>query len=144
MRFIRPYGILWLSALQISILFAPQATAATQLPASGTSAPSVPKTTAAAIPSPFATLGRPVGVAATATALLVTQAQRKTVKAIDSAGNVTIFATLPTTETSIEPYIAVSSGMGGFPPGKVYVVVRQRIWQISANGSKAKVFKKIP
>ena len=95
MRFIRPYGILWLSALLISILFAPQATAATQLPASGTSAPSVPKTTAAAIPSPFATLGRPVGVAATATALLVTQAQRKTVKAIDSAGNVTIFRVSP-------------------------------------------------
>jgi hypothetical protein len=130
----------------ITLLTASQAAAATQLPASGTSATSVPKTsmgTAAAVPSTFATLGRPVGVAATATGLLVTQAQRSTVKAIDSTGAVTLFATLPTTERSIEPYIAVSSGLGGFPPGKVYVVVRQRIWQISANGSNAKVFKKI-
>ncbi len=56
----------------------------------------------------------------------------------------TLFATLPTADRTIEPYIAVSSGFGGFPPGKVYVVVRQKIWQISASGSNAKVFKKIP
>ena len=116
MRLFRPYGILWLSALLIAILFAPQATAATQLPASGASAPSAPKTSvrmAASVPSTFATLGKPVGVAATTNGLLVTQAQRSTVKAIDSSGNVTLFATLPTTDRSIEPYIAVSSGLGG-------------------------------
>jgi hypothetical protein len=141
MRLFRPYGILWLSALLIAILFAPQATGATQLPAFQAANSN---TRPLATPSTFATLGRPVGVAATATRLLVTQAQRSTVKAIDSTGAVSLFATLPTTERSIEPYIAVSSGLGGFPPGKVYVVVRQRIWQISANGSNAKVFKKIP
>src|SRR6266508_647585 len=52
-------------------------------------------------------------------------------------------ATLPTTDKSIEPYIAVSSGLGGFPLGNVYVVVRQKIFQISPNGSNPKLFKKI-
>jgi len=135
MRIRRPLGLLCLPALLISLVMAQQAAAVTQPPTSaGESATG---------PSTFATLGKPVGVAATANALLVTQAQRNTVKAIDSSGNVTLFATLPTTGTSIEPYIAVSSGMGGFPAGKVYVVVRQKIFQISPNGSNVKLFKKI-
>src|SRR6266511_1205712 len=135
-RIRRPFGLLCLPALLVTLLMAQQAAAVTQPPTSAVER--------AIGPSTFATLGRPVGVAATATALLVTQAQRKTVKAIDSAGNVSLFTTLPTIETSIEPYIAVSSGMGGFPAGKVYVVVKQRVFQISANASNPHDFKKIP
>src|SRR6266511_3334487 len=134
-RIRRPFGLLCLPALLVTLLMAQQAAAVTQPPTSAVER--------AIGPSTFATLGRPVGVAATATALLVTQAQRKTVKAIDSAGNVSLFTTLPTTDKSIEPYIAVSSGLGGFPLGNVYVVVRQKIFQISPNGSNPKLFKKI-
>ncbi len=145
MRSRRPLGLLCLPALLMTLVIAKQAAAVTQLRAPSTAAYLVGKTASRplATPSTFATLGRPIGIAATPTRLLVTQAQRSTVKSIDSAGNVSLFATLPTTDKSIEPYIAVSSGLGGFPLGNVYVVVRQKIFQISPNGSNPKLFKKI-
>ena len=57
----------------------------------------------------------------------------------------TTFATLPPTgNASLERYIAISPGLGGFLAGYVYVTVGKNTYQITADGSKVTRFVTIP
>jgi Tol biopolymer transport system component len=96
--------------------------------------------------SHFAEVLKPVGIAFSPSAgMLVTQNNRDQVLAVDDAGETSVFATLPATgNASLERYIAVSPGLGGFPAGNVYVTVRQDILEISPDGSTVAVFATIP
>jgi outer membrane protein assembly factor BamB len=100
---------------------------------------------AAATPSHFATIDDPVGVASTPNALLVTGDCSFDVSSVDSAGTVTVFATLPSAPRLCqERYIAVSPGLGAWPRGYVYVTQNHRVYQISPDGSQVTQFAKIP
>ena len=98
------------------------------------------------VPGPlhFANVTKPDGVAVTADKVLVTQFSSDKVKAIDSSGTLTNFAQLPLTGLSVERYIAVSSGLGGFPPGYIYATVGQNTYQITPDGSIVTLFVNIP
>src|SRR5579862_9855295 len=115
-------------------------------------------------------LDTPIGIAYSPNAnkLLVTQpfcgsvsptnsanATGFSVQAIDSNGNVSLFANLPDVPLSTNPsfghvglpysgcfenYIAVSAGLGGFPAGDVYVTQGQSITHIPAAGGSSSTF----
>lgn len=93
-------------------------------------------------PSSFASIIEPVGMTATADKLLVTQSNKTKITAYDGSGNKTTFATLP--EKGIEPAIAVSPGLGGFPAGNVYVITNENVWEITPDGSSVELFVNIP
>jgi Tol biopolymer transport system component len=93
-------------------------------------------------PSFFASIGAPVGIAATADKLLVTQSNKTKITAYDGNGNKSTFAILP--EKGIEPAIAVSPGLGGFPAGYVYVITNENVYEITPDGSSVELFVNIP
>jgi Tol biopolymer transport system component len=100
-----------------------------------------------ATPGPvlFATMSKPlIGVAVTTTRVLVTQFNSDIVRQVDSAGNVTNFATLPSTGSSIERYLAVSPGNGGFPKDDIYATVGPNIYQITPDGLTVTLCENIP
>jgi Tol biopolymer transport system component len=93
----------------------------------------------------FATMSKKlIGVAVTSTRVLVTQFNSDIVRQIDSNGNTTNFATLPTTGSSIERYIAISPGNGGFPKDYVYVTVGPNIYEITPDGLTVTLCENIP
>jgi Tol biopolymer transport system component len=93
----------------------------------------------------FATMSKKlIGVAVTDSKVLVTQFNTDIVRQIDSGGNASNFATLPTTGLSIERYIAVSPGNGGFPKDDVYVTVGADIYQITPDGLTVTLCQNIP
>jgi Tol biopolymer transport system component len=95
--------------------------------------------------SKFAEVNKPVGIAFSPVAgMLVTQNARDQVLAVSDTGETSVFAELPATgNASLERYIAVSPGLGGFPENHVYVTVRQDILEISPDGSSVEVFATI-
>ncbi len=100
-------------------------------------------------PSFFATVNEPIGVAAAPGKLLVTRpfcsfdGVRQIVQ-IDSAGNVSLFATLFPRFGCFEEYIAISPGLGGFAPNDVYVTQGPTIVRVPAGGGPPAVFATIP
>jgi hypothetical protein len=97
----------------------------------------------------FATIPSPIGVLATPSQLLVTTpycGSQHQVDSVDSSGNVTLFATLPPVASGncSEDYLAVSPGLGNFPPGDIYVTQGPQIYQISPDGSQIQLFTTIP
>lgn len=100
---------------------------------------------AAATPSVFASVNQPIGMATTLGGVLVTQLKRDKVLLVNSSGVSSTFATLPSTgNADLDRYIAVSSGLGGFPSGYIYVTVRQDILQITPDGKTVTTFATIP
>jgi len=100
----------------------------------------------AANPSTFASVNAPIGVAATPQKLLVSRPFSGTpreILSIDSTGATSVFATLPATG-SLEQYLAISPGLGGFPANYVYVTQAQTIHQITPDGSTISTFATIP
>jgi plastocyanin len=96
-------------------------------------------------PSVFASVQKPIGIAFTATQLLVTEWNKDKVLSIDSSGLTTTFATLPPTgNASLERYIAVSPGLGCFAAGDIYVTVRDQVLKITPDGQTVTVFATIP
>src|SRR5437879_4196950 len=96
-------------------------------------------------PSTFASVNKPLGIAVTTDRVLVTQFNTDKVRSLDSSGIMTTFATLPPTgNASLERYIAISPGLGGFLAGYVYVTVGKNTYQITADGSKVTRFVTIP
>jgi len=107
------------------------------------------KPVAATPPSEFALVYEPIGVAAAGDKLLVTTycENPKQVLALDSRGGSTVFATLPAAGRPPgcnEDYLAVSPGLGGFPPGEVYVKQGGRILRISPDGKTIGEFAALP
>ena len=87
---------------------------------------------------------RPIGVAVTPTAILVTQLNSDNVTAFDDSGNTSIFATLPPSGRTVERYIAISPGLGLFPAGYVYVLVDKTVYEITPDGSTVNVCATLP
>ena len=94
--------------------------------------------------SVFANVSKPMGVAVTATRVLVAQFNSDKIKGIDSNGIVSNFASLPTSGLSVERYLAISPGLGGFPAGYIYATVGQNIYQITPDGLTVTLFVNIP
>jgi cupredoxin-like protein len=96
----------------------------------------------------FASIPNPIGVVATPSQMLVTTpfcGSQHQVYSVDSSGNTSLFATLPPLASGdcSEDYIDVSPGLGGFPPGYVYVTQGPQIYQISPDGSQVQLFTTI-
>ncbi|HQR38085.1 MAG TPA: hypothetical protein PLF26_06740, partial [Blastocatellia bacterium] len=105
----------------------------------------------AATPQFFASVAEPIGIAVTTDRVLVTHPYcqpigvPEDVLQIDPTGAVSVFATLPPrTIDCAESYIAVSSGMGSFAPGWVYIVQGGTIYKISPDGSIVAPWVTIP
>jgi Tol biopolymer transport system component len=99
------------------------------------------------VPGPvvFATTGKkPVGLAVTASQVLYMEWNSDKIKQISSNGTTSTFASLPTTGLSIERYVAVSPGVGGFPPGDVFATVGQNIYQVTPDGLTVTLCANIP
>jgi Tol biopolymer transport system component len=96
-------------------------------------------------PTLFASIQKPDGILAFSDHLLVTQFNKDHVISVDSAGNQTTFADLPSTgNASLERYIALSPGTNGWPANLIYVTVGANIYQITPDGSSVTLFKNIP
>ena len=96
-------------------------------------------------PQLFATLGKPpIGVAVTSSRVLMTMFNQDKVRQIDSSGNVSDFAILPTTGRHVERYIAIATGVGCFPKDYVYATVGQTVYRITPDGSTVTKFVTLP
>ncbi|HYM14678.1 MAG TPA: hypothetical protein VEZ14_03900, partial [Dehalococcoidia bacterium] len=95
-------------------------------------------------PSAFATPNHPVGIWATTTQLLVTTpycGDPHQVLSIDSSGNSSVYANLPSTGGGcVEDYLAISPGLGGFSAGDTFVTQGNTIYRIPPGGSPVTPF----
>jgi hypothetical protein len=106
----------------------------------------------AATPTVFATcpqLFEVNGLAATQNKVLFTTQSQPSLYQIDSSGTTcTLFAVVPPpinrASGIVEEYIAISSGLGGFPAGWIYVNQYEKIFKISPDGSSVSLFATIP
>jgi Tol biopolymer transport system component len=94
--------------------------------------------------SVFANMTKPMGIAVTTTRVLAMQFNSDKIKQIDSNGIVSNFATLPPSGLSVERYLAISPGLGGFPAGYIYATVGQNIYKVSPDGLTVTLFVNIP
>ena len=94
--------------------------------------------------SVFADVNKPIGVAVTSTRVLVAQFISDRIKQFDSSGTVSNFADLPTTGHTVERYLAISPGLGGFPKNYIYATVGQNIYQITPDGMTVTLCVNIP
>lgn len=86
----------------------------------------------------FVDLDSPAAVVATPDQVFVNQycGSPRNILSIDSSGNISVFATLPSRgDGCYEDYMALSSGLGGFPADHLYVVAGQHIYQVSPDGA---------
>jgi hypothetical protein len=119
--------------------------AAPSLPSSEAGPPARVTDRSAPTPQLFVTMSKPpIGIAVTASRVLVTQFNTDKVQQIDNNGVISNFATLPTTGRSVERYISISPGLGGFREGYVFVTVGQDVYRIAPDGSSVRRFVHIP
>ena len=99
-----------------------------------------PASTATGI-TPFASLSSPSAVAATPTELLALSSTSCTsVYSIGATGAVSVFATLQGSfKKCDESALAISSGLGNFPAGEVYVLQSGELFEIPSGGSTSPV-----
>jgi YVTN family beta-propeller protein len=85
----------------------------------------------------FASIASPTAVAATRSAVLVLSGSScATVYSVAANGTVTTFATLVTSVVKCpETAIAISPGLGNFPAGEVFVLLKGHLFEIPAGGS---------
>jgi Tol biopolymer transport system component len=95
-------------------------------------------------PSVFCGVTKPMGIAVTSSAVLAMQFNSDNIKKITSSCTVSNFAVLPPTGTTVERYLAVSPGLGGFPAGYVYATVGANIYQVTPDGLTVTLFKNMP
>lgn len=103
--------------------------------------------TKAGNPVLFCPMDDPIAVAASADRILVMTFcdNPRQIKQIDSAGNTTVFATLPPREPGcLEDDLHFSSGMGAWAPGYVYATQGTYIYRISPDGTSVSQFAMIP
>lgn len=103
--------------------------------------------TKAGNPTVFCPMADPIAVAASPERVLVMTFcdNPRQIKQIDSAGNMTVFATLPPREPGcLEDDLHFSSGMGGWAPGFVYATQGTYIYKISPDGTTVSQFAMIP
>ena len=98
-------------------------------------------------PTLFCPMSDAIAVAASPERILVMTFcdNPRQIKQIDSAGNATIFATLPPREPGcLEDDLHFSSGMGGWPAGYVFATQGTYIYKISPDGTAISQFAMIP
>jgi Tol biopolymer transport system component len=95
-------------------------------------------------PSAFCGVTKPMGIAVTGSVVLAMQFNSDNIKQITSSCVVSNFAVLPPTGTSVERYLAISPGLGGFPAGSVYATVGANIYQVTPDGQTVTLFKNMP
>ena len=103
--------------------------------------------TKAGNPTIFCPMADPIAVAASPERVLVMTFcdNPRQIKQIDSAGNVTVFATLPPREPGcLEDDLHFSSGMGGWAPGYDFATQGTYIYKISPDGTTVSQFAMIP
>ena len=83
--------------------------------------------------APFGRSISPVGLVETSAGLVVTRQGSATIGIMDANGNERTFATLPV--RCKECYPAVSTGLGGFAPGDVYVAAGSHVYKVSPAGA---------
>lgn len=98
----------------------------------------------AANPTVFTPFIQPIGVAAAPQKLIVTEYCSLQIDQIDSSGNVTPFAMLPSGGGCVERYVAISPGLGGFTANDIFVTQGPDIWKISPDGLTVTLFATIP
>jgi hypothetical protein len=98
----------------------------------------------AATPSVFSTaIVHPNGIAVSQNGVLVTsQDSISTIYQLNSSGAASTFATLSPAPPSctVEVYLAISPGLGGFTANNVFAVAGNVVYQIGAGGSPVSVF----